>query len=98
MTFRLIETALLLGAYVLLAGAYGLSYCLVRLWPRRVTHLASSALYAVHLALAVGIVIWAPLAVPWKALLLASSAAVLAIPPLTWRLLDRTHHSERGTT
>ena len=96
MTLRLIETALLLGAYVLLAGAYGVSYCAIRLWPRRALHLLPNAIYAAHLALAVGIVIWAPLAVPWKALLLMSSAAVLAIPPLTWRFLERTHHSERG--
>jgi hypothetical protein len=96
MTRHLIETALLLGAYVALAGAYGLSYCAMRLWPRRGLSLLPGSLYLAHLAIAVGIISFSPLTAPWKALLLVSSAAVLAIPPLTWRFLEQTHHSERG--
>jgi hypothetical protein len=42
---------------------------------------------------AITIVYWAPLGLGWKALLIASSLAMLAIPPFTWRYLEHTHHT-----
>jgi hypothetical protein len=91
MMLRLLETALLLGVYVLLAGGYGVAYALARLKSNRNLRIAAAALYGLHVLVAIGIVTWAPLAPGWKALLVASTLAVLAIPQVTWRYLERTH-------
>lgn len=91
----LLATALLLGLYVLLAGAYALAYTLARLKHWRGLTGASAALFALHCAVAAAIVLWSALGPGWKALLLASSAAIFAIPPLTWRYLERTHATWR---
>jgi len=40
------------------------------------------------------IVLWTPLEIVWKGLIVASSVAFFAIPPITWRHLQRTHESE----
>jgi hypothetical protein len=51
-------------------------------------------LYGLHGVAAIVIVAWTPLQVGWKGLILASSAAFLVIPPLTWRFLRHTHETE----
>jgi Kef-type K+ transport system membrane component KefB len=93
---HLLETAPVLGLYVLLAGLYGLAYTLGRLRPNRWTPPAVVVSYGLHCAVVVAVVVWAPLGLGWKALLVASSAAILVIPPLTWRYLEHTHKSERS--
>jgi len=98
MTFRLLETAPFLGAYVLLAGLYGVAYCFYRLevWPAG--RVVSLSLFALHASVAAGIIVWAPLALPWKVLIAASSAVIFVIPSLTWKFLEHTHLSEGGHT
>lgn len=98
MSLQLLATAPFLGAYVLLAGCYGLLYCFYRLRHASALGLAAAASYALHLAVACGIIVLAPLGVPWKILLGASSLVILIIPPLTWRFLEYTHGTEGDTT
>jgi hypothetical protein len=90
----LMETALLLGLYVALAGSYGLSYAIARLRGAARFPLVPLMIYALHIATAILIVAWSPLQAGWKGLLVASSAAFLAIPPITWRFLEHTHQTE----
>ena len=47
-----------------------------------------------HVLIGAAVVLGTPLAAPWKGLIVASSAAVMIIPPLTWRLLQRSHETE----
>jgi|SRR5579871_1137982 len=97
MQIRLIETALLLGLYVLLAGGYGLAYTLAKLWNNPHIRTVAYTVYGLHCTVAIGVVLWAPLGPGWKALLIASSLAMFAIPPLTWRYLERTHGTGRAS-
>jgi hypothetical protein len=98
MSGQLLETAPLLGAYVLMAGCYGLFYCLYHLRHSTALSVASGASLVLHLLLAAGIIVWAPLGLFWKTLLAASSAIVVVIPPMTWRFLEHTHGPEGGKT
>src|SRR5579864_346178 len=58
---QLLETALLLGLYVLLAGGYALTYTLAWMWHRSGFRTAAIALYGMHGLVAAGVVFWAPL-------------------------------------
>jgi len=91
----MLGTSLLLGAFVLLAGCYGLLYCLGRL--RDSPGLARAAFVAYALQ-GISAVLLASSALDfwWKALLLASFLAYLPIPPLTWRLLENLHQPEES--
>lgn len=95
MQIQLIETALLLGVYILLAGGYGLAYTLAMLWHSVRIKTVAYLVYGMHCVVAIGVVFWAPLGPGWKALLVASSMAMFAIPPITWRYLERTHGTGR---
>jgi len=90
----LLQTALLLGLYVALAGAYGIVYAIARLQDASILHRTSLILYGLHGLTAIVIVAWAPLQVGWMVLIVASSGAFLAIPPITWRFLQQTHETE----
>ncbi|MGD0291976.1 MAG: hypothetical protein ABSC63_20400 [Candidatus Binataceae bacterium] len=90
----LIVTALLLGAFVLLAGVYGLLYSLGVLLERPPLKSAGYFFYLLHFLLMLTIVFATPLGPWWKLLIAASAIAYLAIPPLTWRHLRRIHRNE----
>ncbi|MGO9004688.1 MAG: hypothetical protein ACLQIQ_21460 [Beijerinckiaceae bacterium] len=90
----LLQSALLLGLYVALAGSYGFVYTIARLQDALILHRMSFILYGLHGLTAIAIVAWTPLQIGWKGLIVASSAAFLAIPPITWRFLQRTHETE----
>ena len=90
----LLQAALLLGLYVALAGSYGLVYAIARLHNALFVRRLSFILYGLHGLTAVAIVGWTSLQAGWKGLIIASSAAFLAIPPIIWRLLQRTHETE----
>ena len=93
-TLGILETALLLGLYVALAGGYGFAYAMARLWNASILRRASVILYGMHALAAIAIVGWTPLDIGWKVLIVASSAVALAIPPITWRYLRHTHEFE----
>jgi Mn2+/Fe2+ NRAMP family transporter len=90
----LLQSALLLGLYVALAGGYGLAYTFARIQGAIALRRISFVLYGLHVLTAVTIVVWTPLDPGWKGLIFASSVAFLGIPPATWRLLQLTHESE----
>ena len=91
----LLQTALLLGLYVLLAGGYGLAYTVARLKDSAALRRVAWLLYGLHGLVALAVVTATPLAAVWKALILASSIIFFTIPPITWRYLQRTHRGER---
>jgi hypothetical protein len=91
MQLNLLETALLLGLFVLLAGCYGLLYGVGKLARRRVFLRAGFACYGSQCAIALVVVAATPLAPAWKAVIVASTVAYLGIPPVTWRYLTRVH-------
>jgi hypothetical protein len=93
----LIPTALLLGAFVVLAGVYGLLYSLAVLLEKRRLKSAAYVSYLLHVAVMVTVLAATPLRVWWKTLIAASSVAYLAIPLITWRYLTRIHQDE-GTS
>ncbi len=88
---RLLETAPLLGVFVLLAGCYGTLYGVGRLSARRDVLLAGYACYGLQCVLALAIVSSAPLVAGWKFMLVVFTIAFFVIPPITWRFLERTH-------
>lgn len=90
----LLQSALLLGLYVALAGSYGFMYTIARLQDALIVLRLAFVLYGLQGLTAIAIVVWTPLQIGWKGLIVASSAGFLAIPPLTWRLLERTHETE----
>ncbi len=88
---QLLATSLLLGFFVLLAGCYGVLYCLGRLGPS-VTMLRSSYVaYVLQALVTVVIAASTPLELWWKILVVASCVAYLPIPPVTWRYLENLH-------
>ena len=87
--------SLLLGLFVLLAGCYGLLYCLGRLRANPSLARAAFAAYVLQ-GITVGLLAASALDFWWKALLVASFIAYLPIPPLTWRLLETLHLPEES--
>ena len=87
----LLETGLLLGIYVLLAGVWGLLYALDRAYGH--LRMAAETVYGLHGIAAVAILLWAPLALGWKCLILAGTAAFRATPRVVWRLLEDSHRN-----
>ncbi len=90
----LLQSALLLGIYVALAGSYAFVYTIARIQDAICLYRLSLVLYGLHGLTAIAIVAWTPLHIGWKGLIVASSVAFLVIPPITWRLLQRTHETE----
>ena len=91
-----LETGLFLGLYALLAGIWGILWALGRLRPNPIFARSAVAAYGLHMLAALAIVLWTPLAAGWKCLIVGSSLAFLVIPPITWRLLQRTHDKDRS--
>jgi hypothetical protein len=89
----MLGTSLLLGLFVLLAGCYGLLYCLGRLRASRSLVRAAAAAYLLQ-GVTTGLLASGALDFWWKALLVASFVAYLAIPPLTWRFLEQLHEPQ----
>ena len=90
---QMLGTSLLLGLFVLLAGCYGVLYCLGRLRGNRWLGRAASVAYLLQ-GVITGLLALTPLDFWWKALLLASFVAYLPIPPLTLRFLENLHGPE----
>jgi hypothetical protein len=84
-----IRTAIMLGAFVFLAGLYGLLYSIAMLRNDEMLLRAGWASYAMQCVVTLAIVITTPLLWPWKLLIVASAIVYLRIPPVTWRYLQR---------
>ncbi|HST28370.1 MAG TPA: hypothetical protein VLK26_08395 [Rudaea sp.] len=92
----LLETAALMGLFVLAGGGYGGLYSAGRLWARPVLIRAGEVCWLVAFAIALAIAVWTPLDVGWKLLILASAIVYALIPPFTWRYLERLHHEQES--
>ena len=88
---QLLATTLLLGLFVLLAGCYGVLYCLGRLGPNIKMLRSSYLAYGLQALVAVATAASTPLELWWKILVVASCIAYLPIPPVTWRYLEELH-------
>jgi hypothetical protein len=91
---EMVITSLLLGLFVLLAGCYGVLYCLGRLRANRSLVWAAYGTYGLQAIVAVAVVLLAPLGDGWKLLIAGSCAVYLPIPPVTWRFLEALHQPE----
>jgi len=90
----MVATALLLGAFVTAAGAYGLLYCMARIWNHQMLRAGGYMSYAFLCLTAFALVAYTPLNIGWKVLVAASCAIYVMIPPVTWRYLSRLHRQE----
>lgn len=91
---QLLETAVFLALFVLLAGGYGLLYGLGQLRHRRSLMVAAFASYGLQCVVTIALLLLTPLLAWWKGLIALSCAIYFAIPPITWRYLAALHHSE----
>jgi hypothetical protein len=89
----LIGTTVLLGLFVLSGGAYGVLYCAAQLRSSRSTMHAGYACYVAQFTFMFLACVYTPLSAPWKLLLVLSGLAYAFIPSVTWRYIDRLHHS-----
>lgn len=89
----LLPTAILLGVYVLCAGCYGLVYALGQLRGNRLVILSAFGFYGAQGVITILLLMLTPLALGWKLFLFFSFLAYAAIPPVTWRHLERTHET-----
>ena len=89
--YAFLATSGLLGLFVLAAGAYGVLYAAGRLQESRRLISAAFVAYAVLGAIVAGIFMATPLGIGWKLLIGLSALVYYAIPPVTWRHLQRTH-------
>ena len=91
----ILETGLILGLYVLLAGAWGVLFALAHLRKTRVVGHSATAAYGMHALTALIIILGTPLSAGWKCLIAGSSLVILVIPPITWRFLQHSHGYRR---
>lgn len=90
----LLETAVLLGCFALAGGGYGGLYSIGRLSARPALVRAGRACWVLAFAFALAIALATPLEIGWKLLIVASALVYAAIPPVTWRFLQRMHTDE----
>ena len=94
---ELLKTALLLGGLILLGGCYGVLYGIGKLANWRAMQLAGFACYGLQWVIALIVVGLSPLTTPWKLVVIISTLGFFAIPPITWRFVERTHEAEGHT-
>jgi len=88
-----LETGLLLGLYALLAGIWGVLWALAQFRQSPIFGRSAAPAYGLHTLAALTIVLWTPLGFGWKCLIVVSSLVFLALPVMTWRLLESTHQN-----
>ena len=91
MLFDFIDTVLLLGLFVLLAGCYGLFYTIGKLKQGRNWINAGYVCYFFQVVVTILIVTFAPLGLGWQLLIIASCVACFKIPPMAFSYLELTH-------
>jgi hypothetical protein len=94
---QMLATSLLLGLFVLLAGGYGVLYCLAQLNASERLRKAAFVSYALQ-GLCVALLALTLIDFWWKVLVLAGFVAYLPIPPLTWRFLESLHLTDERHT
>ncbi|MBS0558072.1 MAG: hypothetical protein JSR27_11725 [Proteobacteria bacterium] len=94
----LLETAVLLGFFVLAGGGYAGLYSIGRLRANIGLVRAGALCWFTAFGIALVVAAATPLDAGWKLFILASALVYAAIPPMTWRYLERLHddHSPEG--
>lgn len=87
----MVVTSLLLGLFVMLAGCYGVLFCVGRLCANRTVVFAAYTAYGMQVIVVAALVLLTSLGVWWKLLIAASCAVYLPIPPATWHYLENLH-------
>jgi hypothetical protein len=87
----IINTALLLGLFVLLAGCYALFYTIGELRQSRHWINAGYVCFFCQVAVTVLIVMSASLGAGWQLLIIASCIACFKIPPMAFSYLKLIH-------
>lgn len=90
----LLETAILMGLFVLGGGGYASLYSLGRLQHRRGMIWCAALCWLFAMGCALLIALMSPLDPGWKLLVLASALVYVVIPPVTWRYLQGLHAEE----
>lgn len=89
----LLITAASLGLYVLFGGAFATCYAIGQIRHARSFSRMALAFLALQVAVAIGVVAFAPLGAGWKMLILISTGIYALVPPFTLRYLQRIHAS-----
>ncbi len=89
----LIYTSALLGLFVLAGGGYGGLYAAGRIWARPGLVHAGYASYGAAALIVLAICLVTPLAPLWKTFVVMSALVYAAIPPITWRYLEKLHQA-----
>lgn len=89
--YELIYASLLLGAFVLCAGGYGILYTLAQVQQASRWLQGARACYAVQWLVTLALITTAPLAIGWKLLIVGSCLATLYVPRVTWKYLELIH-------
>ena len=97
-SLAILETGLLLRLYALLAGIWGVLWALAQFRKKPMYGRLSIAAYGLHAVSPLIIILSTPLGSGWKFLIVASSFAFLAVPPMTWRFLRHTHQNGPAET
>lgn len=95
---ELLATSLALGFFVLLAGCYGVLYCMGRLSASVTMLRGGYVAYLLQASAAGAIAAFTPLEPGWKVLVVASCIVYLPIPPMTWRYLENLHQPKGQQT
>ena len=93
----LLETAMLMGLFVLAGGGYGGLYRLGRLRAQPAMVRAGGICWGIAMLIALAIAVDTPLDPGWKLLILVSALVYAVIPPMTWRYLERLHDEQEPT-
>lgn len=89
-----IETSIMLGLFVLLAGGYALLYGAAQLRGSRALVYAAYACYALQGAVTLALIAISSLALGWLILIVASYVACYKVPHITWSYLNLIHRME----
>ena len=91
-----LAAGLLLGLYVVLAGIWAVLWALAQFRQTAILWHSAAAAYGLHILATLAIILGTPLGFGWKCLIIGCSLVFLAIPPMTWSFLHRTHENERS--
>ncbi|MFM9969358.1 MAG: hypothetical protein ACKVQK_13290 [Burkholderiales bacterium] len=91
---ELTRTTLLLGAFVLLAGAYAVLFTRGRVTGNPRYLKVGYFFHALQWVATLFLLLQTPLDVGWKLLILGSCIASVAIPHFTWIFLEKMHRQE----
>jgi hypothetical protein len=91
MALNFVGASMLLGAFVLFAGGYGILYTLGQIRRRQSWIYAGYVCYFAQIIVTIAICLLTPLGIGWQVLIIAGCVACFRIPPLTFAYLELSH-------